>query len=578
MTDDGKRRYIKGDWPRLPAAERGWQYNACPNPACVQFAVPPRYDARGPARIGTRDIYTIGARGIRNNAARPSLRCRSCGTAVGLISNAAVVEEFERLTRLDPVRACPNADCDHASRPLDRHPEAYIRFGASAAGTPRYRCRACGRTLSTGGRASLRLRRPEKTEEVLRLLINKVPMRRLCAIASIGPELLYQRMSLLHERLGRFARRMEIAFRQGPRHALLRIASDRQDHSLAWGSAADRQVFELFATCSADTITGYVLAQHVNYDPDQNAMTLELRAREVGDPERPPAHRRYARLWLPYEAGLADGAPEERASFTPQAFDEVRLGLAGRGAYVHSTYTLMAHFLVLSEWGAVFDRIHVSMDRENAIDRAFMVAFAPRVTEGSADAFLVRMSKSLTVAKRQLEVARLRSALDDRCNAAPELSERHVIRRMLAERYQHAVATQAEPRQRWIAHPMPSMQEPSREILGLTTAGRSTEDIVVGLSRATLRAIDRYFMQVRRKLSLLERPIESASTRRTWHGYAAYSPRVVTEILEIFRVVYNFHLVGNDGRTPAQRLGVTDRAWSLTELIDGAYESTSGKK
>ena len=102
------------------------------------------------------------------------------------------------------------------------------------------------------------------------------------------------------------------------------------------------------------------------------------------------------------------------------------------------------------------------------------------------------------------------------------------------------------------------------------------------MARATLRALDRYFMQVRRKINILERPIHSASASgRAWHGYNAYSPRVVAEMLDIFRVVYNFHLRGQDGKTPAQRLGLAERPMSLAELCANSpvsYSLPPGRK
>jgi hypothetical protein len=124
---------------------------------------------------------------------------------------------------------------------------------------------------------------------------------------------------------------------------------------------------------------------------------------------------------------------------------------------------------------------------------------------------------------------------------------------------------------RWVDHPYPTMQEPKRRVLCLTDDGhRSRERVANGLARATLRSTDRYFMQVRRKVSVLERPLYSAGSQwRAFFAYNAYSPRVVMEVLAIFRAVYNFHLVGRDGRTPAQRLGIASERLSLGDLIDG---------
>jgi hypothetical protein len=75
--------------------------------------------------------------------------------------------------------------------------------------------------------------------------------------------------------------------------------------------------------------------------------------------------------------------------------------------------------------------------------------------------------------------------------------------------------------------------------------------------RATLTAVDRFFMQVRRAITVAERGIASASAdRRIWFGKNAYNPRNLVMLLEVFRVYFNYCEVGQDKRTPAMRLGL----------------------
>ena len=546
--------------PRVPPAAEGVQLNACSDPRCENFA---RLPLEVPKWTRANDGYKVDNKGMRDGAVAPVLMCKPCGSTLRLWSNLACVEEARRLTQLPPGPRCPNADCANHVRPLESTRDAYQAFGTTEAGSPRFRCSLCRRTFSVPATASHRLRRPEKTEEILRLLVNKVPMRRLCEVAQVRPALLYQRIGLLHERLGAHARHLEAAFLRTHHCTRLRIATDRQEHPLAWGSAVDRQSFALQACASADTDSGYILLQHVNFDPNENAMKRELEARRAGDPELPKAYRRFARLWLPHEAGLND-SDAQRSS----APDESALGMAGRGAFVHSTVALAAHFLALRPWLATAEHVHFSLDREMGIERACLLLNATRVRDGSLDAYLVRIDKGLTVSKRRLELARMESWLAERRATQPEATDTQLLYEVLAERYRQAGAL--EPWRRWVRHPYASMQEPNRDILCLTDDGtRAVDAVIKGLGRASLRAVDRYFMQVRRKLSVLERPIRTSSTLRVWYGYNAYSPRVVMEVLEIFRVVYNFHLAGQDGKTPAQRLGVCDHALSLEALIAG---------
>ncbi len=87
-------------------------------------------------------------------------------------------------------------------------------------------------------------------------------------------------------------------------------------------------------------------------------------------------------------------------------------------------------------------------------------------------------------------------------------------------------------------------------------------------NKASLHSIDCFFMQVRRRLSILERPIGSASNKgRTWYGYSAYNPETIVKMLGIFRVFYNYCLAGQDKKTPAMRLGLAKGKVSLEDII-----------
>lgn len=113
------------------------------------------------------------------------------------------------------------------------------------------------------------------------------------------------------------------------------------------------------------------------------------------------------------------------------------------------------------------------------------------------------------------------------------------------------------------------MGEPEKAICYLTDYGDYEVDHLANLYlKASLRSIDRFFMQVRRRMSLFERPISSAIGKRTWHGYSAYNPAVGAKLLAIFRVFYNYAIPGQDKKTPAMRLGMTVRVGTLVDILE----------
>jgi hypothetical protein len=137
----------------------------------------------------------------------------------------------------------------------------------------------------------------------------------------------------------------------------------------------------------------------------------------------------------------------------------------------------------------------------------------------------------------------------------------------------HYRATQFRPvnwQEHSISHPRPGMNEPEKRIVYLTEQAYEIdpEELAKLMVRGTLGGIDRFFMQVRRKLSLMERPIGTASKmRRTWYGYSPYNPRIIQKMLDIYRVYYDYVKVGQDKMTPAMRLGLARSPLKMEDIL-----------
>jgi len=100
---------------------------------------------------------------------------------------------------------------------------------------------------------------------------------------------------------------------------------------------------------------------------------------------------------------------------------------------------------------------------------------------------------------------------------------------------------------------------------GCADSGNRSEEswISAGIAR-----IDNVFMTTRRLFSALERPIGTLSSHNTvWHGYAPYNPQMLGKYLTIYRAVNNFILTGDDGRTPAMRLGFERKPLTFEDLL-----------
>jgi hypothetical protein len=339
----------------------------------------------------------------------------------------------------------------------------------------------------------------------------------------------------------------------------LGIAVDRQEHVLNWSSQFDRRVTKMGAVASADTATGYVFGLHLDYDPRYDVHDLELAAQACGDPARRPPFRRYARVFLPFET-----APEQSDDPLPE---DSRL--PSRGVRVHSPYTIYAHFFYLKSLLAGASNLHFYLDRDPGLHGGCFAAFGPEVRQGAVEAFWVRIDKSLTVDEKKLRLAASEAALAKAAAALPSKRRIDVAKHVLLESIKAPEYRALPVLKRWVPHPMPNMGEPAKMMCYLSDRGDLDPKVLADyLLDVRMNALDRFFMQVRRRLSVLERPIASPSSNRRWHGYAVYNPTVVMRLLEIFRVTYNVALVGEDGKTPAMRLGLANRPMTLKDIIE----------
>ncbi len=282
--------------PRLPVEVGGIQVNFCRNPRCSNFGKPPVVPTDGKRKVAGADSYRVIAAG----KGKPTLHCLLCHESPPLKSNLAVVEEFDRMLRSlksDDVLTCPNATCSNSVVPVHEGKGHYQRFGRTTAGSVRWRCISCRWLFSEARKATLRQRTPEKNDLIFRLLVNKSPMRRICEVAEIGPETLYQRIAFFSKRFERFAAMQERKL-MAMKIQRLYLQIDRQEYMVNWTKEADKRNVRMHALGTADGRSGYVFGMHLNFDSSLDATTVEAEAAALGDIKVVFPFRRFARLWL----------------------------------------------------------------------------------------------------------------------------------------------------------------------------------------------------------------------------------------------------------------------------------------
>jgi transposase-like protein len=583
-----QQKSSSGSRPRIPLASGGIQVNFCKNPGCPNFGVVAAAST-GKGASRKKDGYAVRAAG----KGLPVLHCHACGEYPPVKSNVAIREELERLSsylerRIAP--SCPNVACDSHGVGVRADSNAYQAFGRTTSGGQRYRCKACGRTF-TVRKATAGQRTPHKNKIVFSLLMNKAPFRRIGEVADINPKTLYDKIDFLHRQSLAFAAHRERRLQEGLSIPRLYIGVDRQDYMVNWTRREDKRNVRLTAVGSADNVTGYVFGMHLNFDPDLKASRIETESKACGDLELPHPFRRHARLWLEadYQAAVQNHRPTPipvtRQSLSAQItarYDEAKVRediedcevadrttqLPDAGMQIHAEYTLYGHFFLLRRLLSGVEKIRFFLDQDAGMRAACLGAFQPAFRDRRCDAFYVHINKDMTVDERKRALADSRKAFRALQEERPDLDQQELRLLLIKERL-HAMAAIGQWKDRWLTHPFPSMNESEKAVCYLTDYGDYDEDHLAWLyNKASLRAIDVFFMLVRRRLSLLERPLATMSNaRRLWYGYSAYNPRSIMKVLDIFRVFYNYVLIGQDKKTPAMRLGLAKGHVSLEDII-----------
>lgn len=533
------------------------------------------------------DYTIIGvSKGTGKGTSTQLFRCGSCGSSFPMQSNLAIAEELLRIGKyLNPSAGptCPNEDCDCFGVSQQERPANYVLYGTNKSGTPRYRCQTCKKVFSYGGKPTKRQRQTHKNIDVFKHLVNRSPLTRISRILDISMPMLYRRIDFIWQQCRKFAGERERALLHKDDLGRRYVSIDRQMLMVNWASRQDRRNVALWGTGSADLETGYVYGMHLNYDPSLDEAAVIADMEKYGDHWLKQPFRRYARVWLPADYDLAaqkQATKRKKRALREENLDEVieaayadaesRLDVEGgegptdttrtpaKGMLVHEQVSMNAHMLFLASLLRKASKVRVFLDQESGLRAAFFNAFVHRVRNRTADAYYVAILKRATndakLNKVNLSNKRFQVAMK-RFPGKPE----HEVMLELVKEEMVLMKTRGRWADQWLSHPLPTMAEPEKKICWLTNVGDYDEDQIARLFlKATLHPIDRYFMQVRRRVSLAERGITSAANQgRVWFGYNAYDPGVLAKLLEIFRVYYNYcEDDTKDKETPAMRLGL----------------------
>jgi hypothetical protein len=340
--------------------------------------------------------------------------------------------------------------------------------------------------------------------------------------------------------------------------------------------------------------SGYLFAFSPNFDASLDQDQAEAAWLAAGDAAKPPHMRATARIWTKadYEQSLARAAAKKLPAPAGRKGDEVTVAveqredldaaepmvegqqLPSRGVQVHADYLVHGHYHHLRHLLRGTSRLNFSLDEDSGLLAACMAAFTDRVRDRTATVVQVRIAKELSIDERRREIADTQKTFAAAVAAlrnpvrlkADGLDEHRAATAVVAEEIRRLREASPEPERKlqrvWVKNPAPDAAEPRKFWRYVSDDGHLNDhDVAFLLRMSTLWPVDKVFAMLRRRVAMFEPPVSSIRrARRMWQIYAAYDPRMVVQMLEIFRVWHNWLWRSpHDGMTAAERLGLTAR-------------------
>ena len=580
------------------------QVNHCRTPSCANFGAPARTKRGKTGPSADRDLrYKLNSTA---KGQEPAIECKLCRGKGAIRSNAAIAEEIERIADyarpLESRFACKTEGCANEGLSIGEHRQLYVKRGYyRTPENPYYQCKGCLRRVLVSRKAPrIQAKNQALAADVFSRIANKSPIRRTVKGAGLtGSTNYYTVFNFIYRRCREMNGAVTRAFLTGARRlpAEMDVALDSQSLMVNWPRKVQRRTVEMTSCCSVDAASRFILELDVNHDPRFDPFDVNHESAELGDLTRKEAFRRYARFWLAGDEMRSGRTGQRRMGrqAAEQAVGDIQDAFRAANAYadvaemeivpgqgplrdtmlrsgmlVKTGYRTLGHMFVLREIlkGAGVERFQLSMDQHLSTIASFMCAFQEQVSEGRAQGFLVRYAKDCPIDERNRiyrETERQMRRFARVRNLEGMTDEELGFEMILA-----SLRADGLPESGWLPHPVPTAQEPGKEVRWITESPDMDLDDKAGLYlAASLARVDNVFQLTRRFLSALERPIDTASGRwqQVWYGYAPYNPDMVQKYLDVFRAVNNFVHTGADGATPAMRLGFADRPLDYADLL-----------
>jgi len=439
-------------------------------------------------------------------------------------------------------------------------------------------------------------RRNDIVPTFAKLLLNKTPVSRTCEILGIGRGTYYQKLEWLYRRCLEFLERYETKPLKQISFEKIWLNTDKMTYLLnnvrrkgmggkKYNSVEDSQ-FPTNVVITAEVFSRYVFRSDIAYDWNATMGDIALDTVLFKEDHLNEFAKRHARLRFPhYPQPPSKNDTQTKKDYQKELLEVEQRDKYVEGLHVNSTYTTMAHYWLIkqllnaSEWRFV-------TDRDSSLMTACYRMFAKEFRLSEAHYFISQTDKTKTRKQAYEEFQLARQDLYDwgTRNGHDTRSLRKLAFLYLEETFHHhqfhekihtATHSYNQYANNPIEHPLASPDRGFREV-DCTTDLSSLEpsDIANLMINVNDNAVNAFIQNIRRRLSILERPLMTARGDGKSYIYSNFNPKYAQMALTILRTHYNFCVPYTTkerkekiAKTPAQRLGITDKVFDLKDII-----------
>lgn len=581
------------------------QYNYCANPFCKWHGLQQnKFSTKGkPGRYRLSGSDEKKRLKCNPDPIAPTIgMTHNCNNET--YSNWSIAEEISRLKRIESVvEVEPEYQfhkewCHLEGATPFSNPKSFQKRGKSKVGAQVWQCKTCMKKtnlLPTKRKSTTyHQQRSEILPLFMKLLLGRNPVTRTCEILDIGRGTYYKKLELLYQRCLEFLDKFERKPLLNKEFNELWLNTDSMVYYLnnvrqkgQGGSKYDGMEESKFPTeiiVTAEGLTRYVFRADVAYDWDITIGEIASDTHFYKEDHLNEFAKRHGRFgdYSHFPMPPTKNDTQTESDYYNEVAKVDRRGKYVAGLHVGPTYTTIAHFWLIkqlvkaSEWRFITDKSHSLM---TSLFRVFAKEF--QLTE--AHHFLSRTdkTKSRKVAYTEFKLAQIDLIEWGQYRGYNTRSLRKLAFLQLTELLQHhqfheemtvGTHTYRVHANNSIQHPLATIDRGFRAVDCTTDLSSYEPDEIANLiMEVNDNATNSFIQLVRRKISILERPLMTARGDKKSYIYSNFNPRYAQYAATILRTYYNFckKYRSSDKRelTPAQRLGITDKQFTIQDII-----------